>query len=448
MNLEREWIEELVFGTELVRRFIQDSPILPDVWFGYAENLGQQLDLLLTPYREVNPGDLGLLLHKQLQEERQTPRWQNRHEPEASSAKIAYNQANVVARLWFDELIRVVLPLTSWLADTMDQSDQTQLGPFIEALTNLKPQDLADIFKHPARVKEKEFAKKVPPELIWMIRLIGSFEVARENQVEKKTWEEWSDKQRLSWWQEIQENPTKMLQAAMAIMTDMALVKRDKPPLWTVSRNRTVRMSILRSVSAVKADAAFRLFNLSCKDLTWAIIDSGIDAKHKAFRQKREDGNFYEKPFVQDGGRWKNQTRITATYDFTRIRDLLSLDGTSNAQIPESLRQRFEQDLDELHKNLSRGREIDWTIFEPFLRVPHEDEEYISPAHEHGTHVAGILAADLQDGQKLQGVCPDINLYDLRVIKDNGEGDEFSVIAALQLFHGAAWGEFKFINPP
>jgi hypothetical protein len=32
----------------------------------------------------------------------------------------------------------------------------------------------------------------------------------------------------------------------------------------------------------------------------------------------------------------------------------------------------------------------------------------------------------------VRGLCPDMNLYDLRVLDENGEGDEFNVMAALQ----------------
>ena len=61
------------------------------------------------------------------------------------------------------------------------------------------------------------------------------------------------------------------------------------------------------------------------------------------------------------------------------------------------------------------------------------------PAHEHGTHVAGVLAGDWrQDDPQgsgdhdVQGVCPDIELYDLRVFDASGAGDEFAILAALQ----------------
>jgi subtilisin family serine protease len=53
--------------------------------------------------------------------------------------------------------------------------------------------------------------------------------------------------------------------------------------------------------------------------------------------------------------------------------------------------------------------------------------------------VAGILAADWRASDKpapadhdVQGMCPDIELYDLRVFDEAGESDEFQVLSAMQ----------------
>ncbi|MCV0427129.1 MAG: S8 family peptidase, partial [Roseibium sp.] len=67
------------------------------------------------------------------------------------------------------------------------------------------------------------------------------------------------------------------------------------------------------------------------------------------------------------------------------------------------------------------------------------------PDNDHGTHVAGILGADwIEDldhenkeplhsrTRKLRGVCPDINLIDVRVFRDDGRTDEFELLAAIQ----------------
>ena len=59
-----------------------------------------------------------------------------------------------------------------------------------------------------------------------------------------------------------------------------------EPLLWRVDRNRPARAAISRSILAVKADAATRLFDLSCRELRWAVVDSGIDATHPAFRKR------------------------------------------------------------------------------------------------------------------------------------------------------------------
>src|SRR6185436_17900433 len=55
----------------------------------------------------------------------------------------------------------------------------------------------------------------------------------------------------------------------------------------------------------------------------------------------------------------------------------------------------------------------------------------------HGTHVAGIIAGnwpeseqDTAVGKKLVGICPDLEIYDIRALGENG--DEFTVMGALQ----------------
>ena len=36
-RLDRDLMEQLLFGTGRARRFTQDSPVLPDVWLEYAK---------------------------------------------------------------------------------------------------------------------------------------------------------------------------------------------------------------------------------------------------------------------------------------------------------------------------------------------------------------------------------------------------------------------------
>jgi subtilisin family serine protease len=72
------------------------------------------------------------------------------------------------------------------------------------------------------------------------------------------------------------------------------------------------------------------------------------------------------------------------------------------------------------------------------LRVEH-DAGYTAPQESHGTHIAGIVAGDwrhddpeMPASHDLIGICPEVELYDLRVFDEHGDGEEFAIIAALQ----------------
>ncbi len=82
-KLEHPLMERLMFGSGRVRRFTQDTPVLPDVWLAYANCLGDEaraagedgdpfppLKLLLTPYRDTQVGDLRNRLRERLRSER------------------------------------------------------------------------------------------------------------------------------------------------------------------------------------------------------------------------------------------------------------------------------------------------------------------------------------------------------------------------------------------
>jgi subtilisin family serine protease len=63
------------------------------------------------------------------------------------------------------------------------------------------------------------------------------------------------------------------------------------------------------------------------------------------------------------------------------------------------------------------------------------------PASNHGTHVAGIIGASraaavvalgMESDDFADGMCPDISLYDFRVLSPDVKESEFAIIAALQ----------------
>lgn len=423
--LARERIEELIFGTERFRRFTQDSPILPDVWIGYGTDPGRPLDLLLTPRRETTPGELSRVIRERLERERDTAHWQRLHGTAPGQTRLAYNESYVVATLWFDEVVRVVLPLSMWWRDHVWKPERRlEVSSLRTAAVRRR---LAERLGEPGMEAD---GGEVSADLIWTIRLVGWIEWERRRQGRRDAGEP---------------NAMQLVEAVHQLVKGMDLEGIPEEPLvWVVSRNRPAGHAIWRSTLAVKADAARRLFQLSCKDLRWAVVDSGIDATHPAFRRRDAREKLYARPFEKPrgtAGRTVNRTRILATYDFTRIRTYLDPDselegapGKGQHVVTPEQRQRIK----EFRTSLLSGRSIDWDVLESFLRVPH-DAAYRPPQHEHGTHVAGILAADwrasdgeVPDENDQIGVCPDLELYDLRVLDEKGEGDEFAVIAALQ----------------
>jgi len=92
--------------------------------------------------------------------------------------------------------------------------------------------------------------------------------------------------------------------------------KPNMPYVWTISLNRRATPAISRSVPAVKADAARTLFTVNCSEIVWAVVDSGIDATHHAFRSTTIDKN--AKTVA---------SRVKRSFDFTSIRDIVTLDN-------------------------------------------------------------------------------------------------------------------------
>jgi serine protease AprX len=428
-TVERERLERLIFQRAPLRRYTQDSPILPDVWFEYGEHPMDRVDLLLGPYRSVNPGDLYLRVRDRLEANRGTPRWTELH-GEGEGVDLAYSQSTVAARLWFDELVRVVLPLADWPADYEDFIEELGEG---EARTQLA-KDLQELERGGGRLGRRA-------NLAWMIRIVGTIELARRNELPPE--KEEGDKDGI-----VTASHAELLVETVAELLRGVPVppSHAEPLVYSVSRNREASVNVFRSVPAMKADAAWRLFNLSCADLQWAVIDSGIDARHPAFRLRDPAGNLRKQPFLDDEGQPANNTRIVATYDFTRIRDLLNPDADFPGEPDAKLKARLggAEPADVLRRHLLSGRQLDWDIIAPLLEVKHQEKEggegYRSPGHEHGTHVASILGGDWRVGDAdppqleddLTGVCPDIRMYDIRVLEDDGTGNEFSIIAALQ----------------
>jgi hypothetical protein len=170
--LQRRQLEDLIFRKAPLRRFTQDSPILPDVWFEYGRDPDVKVDLLLTPVRDSSPGEVFKAVRRRLDAERKTAHWRDSHggEPQSANlASLAYSQSTVAVRLWFDELVRVVIPLSAW---------QNEYDTATRQWIRLDPATTRTAKREPAealvRLERGDGRPEPHDNAVWMIAVIGT----------------------------------------------------------------------------------------------------------------------------------------------------------------------------------------------------------------------------------------------------------------------------------
>jgi serine protease AprX len=401
VKLEFKNLGPWIFGTEQLKRFTQDSPIMPDVWLAYGRAPNDAIDVLLEPHASSTTAQLA----QAVLEADHSPR-------RPAPLRLAYNASHVAVELTFEQLLRSVLPLSQWWQQHLWPAGAASLA---EVLAE-RHDELVRGLQEPMREQGRRpvGAGELPGALIWFVGVVGRI-----------TWEAG----RPPGGEQPDDEPPEgltydgVVRLATEAIGDLQRVPQPpgRPLLWAVNRNRPARPALWRSRNTIKADAATLLFGLSCGDISWAVIDSGVDATHPAFA-------------VRDAaGMPTGRSRVRATYDFTRLRTILA--GTDADR--DTLGDAGDHERREIETRLRDGRPVDWALLARQLEVRADD--YTAPRHEHGTHVAGILGADWRKTdpepapQDIRGICPDIGIYDLRVFDDAGRGDEFAILAALQL---------------
>lgn len=484
-----------------VERFTQDGGIVIDVWLEFAKDLFRPLRVLLAPNDGVRTVDLGFALHNAVSAYRNILPPEPGFPAQRERLNVSPLENFVAATIYLDELLRVVLPLTRWwneknlralhrtaikpeadlrarlyrsitircghgdeggLAQIRQQLSDSDAGAADGPAANEYPSRriieaapiaaLIGVFC--ATMKDRSFIADVPPPAGF--GSTSSSAAARGPQQGFLQWV-WDSAP------EIAEAATDELgrpfdlgifQHALTVAPADAVAGPEPSPPALIARvflNREAHLADTEAICTVKADAATRLFEISCRTMTWAIIDAGIDSTHPAF--------------IDRGARpGRPPSRVRATVDFTLIHEIRNFDLTvapRDNRIAEVLgklaalpgRQPtpgFEdlakRNLNAIADQLNMRALPDWSLIEPLIRIDRANGSGLTSSH--GTHVAGILGADWRHTRTrpppgaappeeveeivLQGICPDINLYDLRVVTAERESTEFGLLAALE----------------
>jgi serine protease AprX len=449
IEVPRPLVEFILLGPEDDRRQLQDSPILGDVWIEFGRRPGERLELLITPYKETAAGTVASILSGdrritdgEVVDAPESPQ-DAQPSPNAISgeANIAFLQGIVAARLTFEEVLRHVVPMTSWWCDKRISDDMRKyLGKREEVVHDIqavfdaaKRWFVADPDKARGELKMRE--RETRTRYIALSGLIlwaqhqeaGASDPRAETSADRA--QRVLDKVKAE----------AVLDALKGVFDDFGPQPK-RPLVWTVSLNRRASPAITRSVPAVKADAARTLFTVDSREIAWAVIDSGVDASHRAFLDKTDAA--------------RKESRVLKTFDFTRIRDIVSLDNLRPSSRREArvatllsagLKQKIDEDdaterLRRLALGAKEGRSVTWELVDPFVEI---DPAASAPRGNHGTHVAGIIGAgkhgatdeeraDVDSSDWADGMCPEIKLWDFRVLAGSLQETEFAIIAALQ----------------
>lgn len=476
-----ELVKSILYGSLGRQRFTQDSPVLPEVWTHLAADPNAAPDCLIVPRHGHQAHHMADELQARLSS------W------EGATNKTHRNAVSDIpglasAALNLDEVVNIVMPLTRWwetdgLARWVEAFSEEQLAAIVrlgfDYLATEETQRSDRMSEHLQKgLTDKPFSEdnaklitSTPDSTIRILVLIAMIQTVRNPTARSSD----PDQERLVITRLDQIDGDEVETALTDILDRSQMLSRAKAQtlyyrsmsfdprlVFTLSLNRSAKVSSMDSAATTKADAAYRVFNISTAGITWAVIDSGIDASHPAFyrfknnaeRVEWKNGDFFDKK-VEAG-----QSRVKAKYDLTilkrfRDRDLINnaaerdklldavLDNQMAARGADSqdrneaeswLRSELVGSMNVVFDDLEEGRPFNWELIEHLLRVDHS----IKPRNDHGTHVAGTLGgAWIEFGDQgpdwVYGMCRDIELIDLMVVGERPETTEFAVIAAQRL---------------
>jgi serine protease AprX len=415
IEIPRLFIEHVLLGSPNARRQLQDSPILGDVWIKFGDEPAKRQQLLITSHKSTTARAAATAIYRRMKPMKT-----------ATVADIGFLQGVVAASLTFEEVLRDIVPLTSWWNDENTQKEikaylrpgsAAKIDRVVETVLRDADADLASLPQSGAgeRLSALDRYAVLAGLMLWAADERSAIDLPSNE-----------DKKVKAFAAAVLSAQPPIGRILRKILDEIHKAGSADTMLFQVSLNRQATAAIYRSVPAVKGDAARSLFSVNCSDIAWAIIDSGIDGTHPALRDK--EGN----------------SRVVRSYDFTNFRRIVSLSNEDAEFRKENLKELRKNRTTPLPKNADKlllelaknahatdeARGINWDHVEKLVKLGEKDV----PTTDHGTHVAGILGArkDDDDADAMNGMCPDIMLYDFRVLGPTLKDTEFAIIGALQ----------------
>jgi serine protease AprX len=198
------------------------------------------------------------------------------------------------------------------------------------------------------------------------------------------------------------------LRRLVALDEERAKGDRAKLAIYKVWPDFTIRATLDKSISTVKADAAARSFAAYGDDIVWAVIDSGVQADHAHFISNKTLTHSSVAELHRDFTDETNPQPIVDGYGHgTHVAGIIAGGMTYSASSPFTVYQRsYETD--------STGRVI-----------------------------SVISKREMKDGDIMNGIAPLCRLVSLKVLDENGEGKTSNVIRALTYIREKVNGDPK-----